>query len=48
MLTFRKHNKEPAKEPATAKSAKNRKSNITCQITDTEAKDCVNTLQQFK
>lgn len=31
-LTFRKHNKEPASEPPTAKRAKKRKSKITCSI----------------
>lgn len=30
--TFRKHSNEPANEPPTARSAKKRKSKITCSI----------------
>jgi len=29
-LTLRKHRREPASDPATARSARNRKSKITC------------------
>lgn len=29
-ITLRKHSKEPAREPPTARSAKKRKSNMTC------------------
>lgn len=31
-ITLRKHSNEPANDPATARSARKRKSNITCSV----------------